>query len=591
MNAARPAAQLAPSDAGIAPGQSGAPGQGSAPGQAGAPGQGRGQRAGRLLPERLTALARMVQIAAARSSHGVSGELLADAEALLGRAGERLRLSPAHTVVALAGGTGSGKSSLFNRLAGADFSTAGITRPVTTDPHACVWGVAGSGPLLEWLGVPRRYRYARASALDRGEEGLTGLVLVDLPDHDSVLAHASGEVDRIVGSADQIIWVLDPQKYADAAVHRRFLVPLAGHAEVIAVVLNQADLLTEAQTEDCIGDLRRLLDAEELHDVQILVTSAATGAGLDDLRKLLMNAVSARQAAVARISADVDRMAARFSPYSGDADTGPDEAATRVVAASEEQLAEAFGRAAGVTAVGDALRSARELRAADYVGWPVGWIYRRLRRRDPASKTRLGQLWDELRAVTAGPAGAQQAEIDKAITVVADEVSPGLPEPWSHTVRAALRSRSTDIPGGLGTVMGQSLPAENAVAGRWRAIGAWQGLLLGGVIVGLAWFAAIVVFGGFGVASNVPHVFSNLALLPWLAAMIAALLLIGALTASACMNTVRATAELESRQAADLMRQRMTDVAREMVIAPGEQELSELTRFREMYRVAIGRTA
>jgi GTP-binding protein EngB required for normal cell division len=573
VSAARPAALLGPAEAG------------------GTAGAGGGQQGGRSLPERLTALARMVQIAAARSSHGVSGELLADAEALLGRAGERLRMSSAHTVVALAGGTGSGKSSLFNRLAGADFSTVGITRPVTTDPHACVWGVAGSGPLLDWLGVPRRYRYARASALDRGEQSLTGLVLVDLPDHDSVLARASSQVDRIVGTADQIIWVLDPQKYADAAVHRRFLVPLAGHAEVIAVVLNQADLLTEEQTEDCIGDLRRLLDAEELHDVQILVTSAATGAGLDDLRKLLMNAVSARRSAVVRISADVDGMAARFGPYCGDSGSAPDEAASRVVADSADRLADAFSRAAGVSAVGDALRSARELRAADYVGWPVGWIIRRLRSRDPARKTRLGRLWDELRAVTAGPAGAQQAEIDKAITAVADEVSPGLPEPWSQTVRGALRSRSTDIPGALGTVMGHSLPAENAVAGRWRAIGAWQGLLLGGVIVGLAWFAAIVVFGGFGVGGNVPHLFSSLALLPWLAAMIAALLLIGALTASACMNTVRATAELESKQAADLMRQRMEAVAREMVIVPGEQELSELTRFREMYRIAANRLA
>ena len=36
-------------------------------------------------------------------------------------AGERLRLSSSHTVVALAGGTGSGKSSLFNKIACADF--------------------------------------------------------------------------------------------------------------------------------------------------------------------------------------------------------------------------------------------------------------------------------------------------------------------------------------------------------------------------------------------------------------------------------------------------------------------------------------
>ena len=87
----------------------------------------------------------------------------------------------------LAGGTGSGKSSLFNQLAGAQFSPAGVLRPVTREPHACVWGVEGAGPLLDWLGIEPRRRYARSSALEEGERALTGLLLVDLPDHDSVV--------------------------------------------------------------------------------------------------------------------------------------------------------------------------------------------------------------------------------------------------------------------------------------------------------------------------------------------------------------------------------------------------------------------
>src|SRR6266849_6495920 len=72
------------------------------------------------LSERLSALARLVQIGSARAGpDGFSADLLADAKALLTRAGERLRLSSHHTIVVLAGGTGSGKSSLFNQLAGA----------------------------------------------------------------------------------------------------------------------------------------------------------------------------------------------------------------------------------------------------------------------------------------------------------------------------------------------------------------------------------------------------------------------------------------------------------------------------------------
>ena len=52
------------------------------------------------------------------------------------RAGERLRLSGSHTVVALAGATGSGKSSLFNALAGGRLSAVGVRRPTTGVAHA-----------------------------------------------------------------------------------------------------------------------------------------------------------------------------------------------------------------------------------------------------------------------------------------------------------------------------------------------------------------------------------------------------------------------------------------------------------------------
>ena len=169
-------------------------------------------RGDRDLSGRLTALARLVQIGAARTGpDGFGPELLRDAGQLVARAGERLRLSANHTVAVLAGGTGSGKSSLFNRLAGADFSPVGVTRPVTLAPHACVWGMEGAGPLLEWLGVQHRYRYARSSALDEGESSLRGLVLLDIPDHDSVLGGTS-EASRLVAMADLMIWVLDPQK-------------------------------------------------------------------------------------------------------------------------------------------------------------------------------------------------------------------------------------------------------------------------------------------------------------------------------------------------------------------------------------------
>ncbi len=275
------------------------------------------------LPVRLTSLQELAKIGSARTgSEGFSQELLTEAEALLRRSGERMRMSASHTVVALAGGTGSGKSSLFNALAGANFSPAGVIRPTTKHSHACVWGMEGAGPLLDWLGVQRRHRYARASALDEGEAQLTGMLLLDLPDHDSVVTGSAALVDRLVKMADMLVWVLDPLKYADASVHRRYLVPLAGHAAVTTVVLNQVDTLSPDQADDCRSDLRRLLDAEGLTETHVLVTSATTGVGLPELRRALASAVAVRQAAAERITADIDALLERFAVYAGDSVPG-----------------------------------------------------------------------------------------------------------------------------------------------------------------------------------------------------------------------------------------------------------------------------
>jgi 50S ribosome-binding GTPase len=639
---------------------------------------------GANLSERLSALARLVQIGSARvGPEGFGADLLADADALLARAGDRLRLSSQHTIVVLAGGTGSGKSSLFNQLAGAQFSPVGVLRPVTREPHACVWGMEGAGSLLDWLGIEPRRRYARSSALEEGERALTGLLLVDLPDHDSVLTGGSSEVSRLVAQADLMVWVLDPQKYADAAVHSRYLVPMAGHSSVIAAALNQADLLTPEQAEDCLSDLRRLLDAEGLHDARVLVTSATSAAGVADLRRALIETVIARQAALRRISADVDAIAVRFEPYAGDAEArarvrtaapaaavvpdaavppweapadgaaapaatavpavagppweatasadgavpadgaavladgataaagavgvpgaagageavngagetanGTGEAARSALpAGAGDALVDAFAAAAGLSGVGRTLQSARELKAVDYVGWPVAWLADRVASRDPVRKIRLGALWDELRDVSAGATGAQQAEISNAITTLADEAGRGLPGPWQASVRRAARSKTAEVPGALGTAIAQSLPRENSVAPWWRAVAAWQGLLLGAAAVGVAWLVAIIILGAFGAAPHAALLLRDVSLLPWVALMVVAILLLGWLTANGCMALVIREADRERELLQQRMRAAIAEVARQLVLGPVERELSEFARFHDELTVARG---
>jgi GTP-binding protein EngB required for normal cell division len=589
------------------------------------------QMAERNLSARLDALAELVKIGRSRQSQdGFSKSLLDDSESLLRRAGERLRLSANHTVVALAGGTGSGKSTLFNALSGATFSPPGVTRPTTRHVHACVWGMQGAAPLLDWLGVQRRHRFARASALDSGEAALNGLLLLDLPDHDSVVSASMAAVDRLSKLADMLIWVLDPQKYADAAVHNRYLIPLAGHAGVFTVVLNQIDMLSQEQAKDCENDLRRLLDAEALGDTPLLPVSARTGAGLEDLRALLVDVVNASHAASERIAADIDSVIGGFAVHAA-GQVAPDEALPAGNAGSaaeddeepesrppweigdDEQVAarqkppwedatpegqsnsadpvgyvperpardltDAFAGAAGLAAVADALAGAREAQAARFTGWPPARLSRW--RRDPVRSLRAS------RATAATVAGeAQQSEVDNAITAFADEVGGALPEPWSSTLRDAARSDAAAVPSALARAVGGAVTGEGAkVPVWWRLITAWQWLLTVLAVAGVVWAVVIAVAHGGHERSTL---LGDTSLIPWLLIMAAAVLLLGFLTAAGCQNMVLLAADRERERAEQVMHERVAVVARDLVLVPAGREIAEYERFRKELAVAQG---
>src|SRR5207302_10804111 len=117
-----------------------------------------------------------------------------------------------------------------------------------------------------------------------------GLVLLDLPDHDSAASGHREQVERLLRLVDVVVWVLDPEKYADAALHERYLRPLAGHADVMLLVLNQVDRLPGDSADLVLDDLRRLLDEDGLAvgehgeaGAVVLAASALTGHGVPDL--------------------------------------------------------------------------------------------------------------------------------------------------------------------------------------------------------------------------------------------------------------------------------------------------------------------
>ena len=169
--------------------------------------------------------------------------------------------------------------------------------------------------------MPRRH--TRSSRRRRAPAG--GLVLLDLPDFDSVQLDHRLEVDRLVELVDLLVWVLDPQKYADGALHDRYLRPLAGHAGVMLVVLNQIDRLDPAAREPpawptCAGcwagrgSARCRCSASSARDRR--------GAGRRCGTRWPTRA-AARRAAVQRLEADLARTAAALRPSCPDGAAAP----------------------------------------------------------------------------------------------------------------------------------------------------------------------------------------------------------------------------------------------------------------------------
>lgn len=266
------------------------------------------------------------------AKEAIDADVRVTVNATIQRCDERLALGVDHTVVALAGGTGSGKSTLFNALAGEDFAIPGVARPTTSHASAVVFGPSAD-PLLDWLEVARDHRLAVAefaapplpdadgdtaddagiaSEVRHGGSGnaaqngpLGGLILLDLPDHDSVEPANRAVVDRIVPMADLLLWVVDPQKYADNALHETYLRVASDHGQPSLVVLNQVDRLTTADAWEVAKDLQRLLEDDGLTHVPVIPVSARSGQGMDVLRAELAGAAALRTVAAEAVRADL----------------------------------------------------------------------------------------------------------------------------------------------------------------------------------------------------------------------------------------------------------------------------------------------
>ena len=484
---------------------------------------------------------------------------------------ERLELSPDHTVVALAGSTGSGKSSLLNAIAGQEIAEAGIRRPTTGHPVAAVWGADGATGLLDWLGVDSRHRLDGIGAVP------TGLVLLDLPDHDSVVGEHRSRAERLLERADLFVWVADPQKYADAALHERYLRPLATHAAVVVLALNQVDRLTPAERDECVVDLRRLAVDDGLGRVPVLAVSAVTGEGIDALRDLLGRAAERRVAAAARLTADVRAEATRLAHACGD---GIPVQARR---AAREDLVTALEEAAGVARVVEAVRRSAVHRARVATGWPpTRWLTRF--RADPLHRLHLDRPAERpelARTSLPAPDAAARARAAIAVRGYTDASTAGAPDAWVLAVRA--RTSIVDLPDALDqAVAGTRLDAERRPRW-WRVVGAAQWILLATLGAGALWLTGLAVLAYL----NLPEPSAPV----WLGLPAPTVLAVGGAVAGIVLALgSRLAGRLGARRRAAKARSRLRTavgrVADEHLVGPVGEELGALERCRAGARMA-----
>jgi GTP-binding protein EngB required for normal cell division len=436
------------------------------------------------LVDHLRALGEAVELCEGR----VDPDALKEARRVVGQADRRLAISGSATVVALAGATGSGKSSIFNALSGTTLATVGVRRPTTAHAMACSWGEESAEDLLDWLQIPRRHALQNDPAMDAA---LDGLVLLDLPDHDSTELDHRMEVDRLVQLVDMLIWVVDPQKYADAAIHDRYLRPLAQHADVMMIILNQVDKLTINQREQCLSDLRRLLNSEGLPKVPVMAVSALTGEGIDALRETLAKQVAEKQAAARRLAADVSVAAARLSAASGSTKVTP------LARSSIDRLTTQVAIAAGVPVVTEAVGKAWRLRGGLATGWPVlAWIAKF--KPDPLRRLHLDRLGVGRRHKEIDPSGVgrtslpatsgvQKARVDTAVRVLADDAAQGLTRGWAGEIKRAARSSEDALPDRVDRAIATT-DLDLAQHRRWwQLVRVLQWLLVAAVVAGLGW--------------------------------------------------------------------------------------------------------
>lgn len=488
----------------------------------------------------------------------VSETVLLDAAETLERLSQRRELSTEHTVIGFFGATGSGKSTLFNAIAGQNIALSAPTRPTTSTVQAAIWEAEGSEELLDWLGIDKRV-YPQTQALaaegettagnkaggnNKAVEGAAapnavtepapglfnrirravggrgemrtrtgGLILLDMPDFDSVTTTNRDLAARMMRYVDVLVWVVDPQKYADAVIHRDFMVPLAASGAQALCVLNQADKLAPAEVPAVLASLTRLLQAEgtEAHLLAApIAVSARTGEGVDVLRDLLAQVAAAKSLSLQRTDAQLRATASQLRTYAGG--EGAVLAGAYALEA-EQKLVKACYTSSQAEQVLQAATASYRRAAGQHTGWILTRWMSRLKA-DPLRRLHLGQQDEkkssskaeksagmlgsdnenapELVASSLPPlSAAQKAGMADAVRQYSKQMAARIDEPWKRSMKEAALSREAELPELLERDMMRIDYGLGRTRAPWVIFNALQWIALLSALVGVGWLTLI----------------------------------------------------------------------------------------------------
>lgn len=231
---------------------------------------------------------------------------------LLAQTAKKLRHRRAYSgvLVGLAGSTGSGKSSLLNAIVDEQVSDPGATRPTTARPLVVVPPAVASRLKRMWVELDIENIVLR--------ETPGSLVLVDLPDFDSVAADHRRQVNDLLTIIDVVVWVTDPEKYRDRIMHDQFFRRLIAHEHSYVFVLNQIDRLDQAELAMVTEDLEWALRRDGFSEPEVVATAADPPAGppigVEDLVEAILTKAQGVGSGEKRMRTEIKRILGTIGP-------------------------------------------------------------------------------------------------------------------------------------------------------------------------------------------------------------------------------------------------------------------------------------